>query len=87
MEFWILLGCAIVVAIVIKTLPTPEERGNAGKDAQAEQAPPARNGPTVVRRDPEGQRNSDHPATCPFANRSFYGPRTAAGARACPRPL
>ncbi len=24
------------------------------------------------------------PATCPFTNRSFYGPRTAAGARAYP---
>jgi hypothetical protein len=26
------------------------------------------------------------PATCPFTNRPSYGPRTAAGARACPRP-
>jgi len=26
------------------------------------------------------------PATCPFTNRSLYGPRTAAGDRACPRP-
>jgi len=52
MEFWILLGCLIALAIVIKTLPMPEGRGNAGKDAPAEQAPPARNGRTVVRRDP-----------------------------------
>jgi hypothetical protein len=59
MEFWILLGCAIVVAIVIKTLPTPEERGNAGRDTQAEQAPPARNGRTVVRSDlPDHSRHS-----------------------------
>jgi hypothetical protein len=58
MEFWILLGCAIVLAIVIKTLPTPEERGNAGKDAHPEQAPPARNGRTVVRRDPPDSRHS-----------------------------
>jgi hypothetical protein len=37
--------------------------------------------------EPEGHRNSDHARDLPFTNRSLYGPRTVAGARACPRPL